>query len=102
MPIPMHGLRARARPSGLVQPPVDLAGVTELRVHGVGGTTPEHLLDDQAPEQVGGDSTAGFFRTDDLGPVAEAETSTAARTRSRHVEAYSWGGAPSRSSSRVL
>jgi hypothetical protein len=102
MPISIHGLRARERPGGLVEPPVDLAGVTELRVHGVGGTTPEHLLADQSPEQVAGNAIAGFYRTDDLGPVDASESSIGARTTSRHVEAYSWGGTTSKSSSRVL
>lgn len=77
-----------ADPPGHVPPPVVLSGVTEIRVHGVGGATPEVLLADPAPQQVAGDRTAGFYRTRDrLG---------------RHVEAYSWGGLTSRSSSRVL
>ena len=85
MPVPTYG---GARPTGLVPPPVDLSGVTELRVHGVGGTTPGALLDDLAPQQVAGDDVAGFFRTTDV--------------RGRHVEAYSWGGLTSRSGTRVL
>jgi hypothetical protein len=85
MPVPVFGAD---RPTGQVEPPVDLAGVTELRVHGVGGTTPGQLLDDLAPQQVAGDSVAGFYRTLDAG--------------GRHVEAYSWGGLTSRSGFRVL
>lgn len=76
------------RPSGLVPPDVDLAGVTELRLHGVGGTTPENLLADVAPQLVSGNRVAGFYRTADM--------------KGRHVEAYSWGGLTSRSASRVL
>lgn len=85
VPVPTHG---GARPTGLVEPPPDLSGVTELRVHGVGGTTPQALLGDLAPQQVAGDKVAGFFRSTDV--------------RGRHVEAYSWGGLTSRSGTRVL
>ena len=85
MPVPVYG---PDRPSGHVEPRPDLAGVTELRVHGVGGTTPGELLDDLAPQQVAGDTVAGFYRTLDV--------------RGRHVEAYSWGGLTSRSGTRVL
>ncbi|MFI6504695.1 hypothetical protein [Nonomuraea typhae] len=66
----------------------ELAGVTELRVHGVGGATPAELLGDPAPRQVSGDDVAGFYRTRDAG--------------GRHVEAYSWGGLTSRSATRIL
>ncbi|WP_329107840.1 hypothetical protein OG792_05205 [Micromonospora sp. NBC_01699] len=76
------------RPSGLVPPIPDLTGVTELRLHGVGGTTPQDLLGDDAPLQVSGDRIAGFYRTADVA--------------GRHVEAYSWGGITSRAGSRVL
>ncbi|MEU8362901.1 hypothetical protein AB0C27_43480 [Nonomuraea sp. NPDC048882] len=68
--------------------PDDLSGVTELRLHGVGGTSPASLLGDLAPTQVAGDRIAGFYRTADRD--------------GRHVEAYSWGGLTSGSSWRVL
>jgi hypothetical protein len=35
-------------------------GVTELRVHGVGGSPPDAILGDLAPEQASGDQIAGF------------------------------------------
>lgn len=85
MPIPVYG---GERPTGQVEPLPELTGVTELRVHGVGGTTPGVLLADLAPQQVAGDSVAGFYRTTDVA--------------GRHVEAYSWGGLTSRSGTRVL
>ncbi|MFC7240902.1 hypothetical protein ACFQO7_00280 [Catellatospora aurea] len=88
MPVPRYDAAPVDRPSGLIPPPVDLSGVTELRLHGVGGTTAEDLLGDLAPQQVSGDRIAGFYRTADL--------------PTRHVEAYSWGGLTSRSGSRVL
>jgi hypothetical protein len=97
MAVPKFGLVGRYRPSGRVAPPTPLdAQVTELRIHGVGGTTPDVLLDDLAAQQVGGDHVAGFYRTNDLTtPTTEGEVN-------RHVEAYSWGGLTSRSSARVL
>lgn len=76
------------RPSGLVPPELDETGVTEIRVHGVGGTAPESQLTDLAPLQVAGDRVAGFYRTADA--------------QGRHVEAYSWGGLTSRSGTRIL
>lgn len=88
MPLQRHSTSPVPRPSGLVPPVPDLGGVTELRLHGVGGTTPENLLGDLAPQQVSGDRIAGFYRTADVA--------------GRHVEAYSWGGLTSRSGARVL
>jgi len=41
---------------------VDVAGLVELRVHGVGGTPPAAMLDDPSPRQVAGDRIAGFYR----------------------------------------
>ncbi len=75
-----------------LEPLVDLGdgrGVTEIRVHGVGGATPESMLWTAAPRQVAGDHVAGFYRAPD--PSA-----------GRHVEAYSWGGLTSRSRVRAL
>lgn len=73
---------------GLVPGAVNLDGLTEIRVHGVGGTPPEDLLGDLRPTRVAGDRIAGFYRTSDA--------------RGRHREAYSWGGLTSHSPLRVL
>jgi hypothetical protein len=78
----------------------DGAGVTELRVHGVGGTPPDATLGDLAPEQVSGDAIAGFFRTTDH--RAGNQDRAARPDVDRHVEVYSWGGLTSRSKVRVL
>lgn len=64
------------------------ADVTKIRVHGVGGTTPQDLLGDSDPELVWGDRIAGFHRSK--------------RPGKRGVEAYSWGGLTSRSATRIL
>ncbi len=74
--------------AGLVPAAVNLDGLTEIRVHGVGGTPPEDLLGDLRPTRVAGDRIAGFYRTSDA--------------RGRHREAYSWGGLTSHSPLRVL
>lgn len=87
MPVPQLS-SPQGRPSGMVRPDLDERGVTEIRVHGVGGATPESQLGDLSPQQVAGDRLAGFYRTADA--------------QSRHVEAYSWGGLTSRSGTRVL
>src|ERR1700759_3090008 len=98
MVVPKSGRGAVKRPSGGVAPVVALDGeVTEIRVHGVGGTPPDALLDDLSPQQVGGDRVAGFYRTADL-----ESTTVGASGAKRHVEAYSWGGLTSRSGTRVL
>lgn len=93
MPIPRHSHRL---PSVQLAPAVDCAGVTELRVHGVGGTPPDATLGDLAPEQVRGDRIAGFYRT------CDHQASPYDDDVRRHVECYSWGGLTSRSKSRVL
>jgi hypothetical protein len=74
--------------------------VTELRVHGVGGTPPDAILGDLAPEQASGDTIAGFYRTS--GHRASPEDQAGDRDVGRHVECYSWGGLTSRSKTRVL
>src|SRR5512139_1455689 len=120
MPLQRHDTRPVPRPSGLIPPAAAPSGVTELRLHGVGGTTPENLLADAAPLLVSGDRVAGFYRTADIPaaptdavpavPAASTGAVPAAPTgavqghppgtaRGRHVEAYSWGGLTSRSAS---
>lgn len=69
--------------------PNELAGTTEIRVHGVSNTPPSAMLSDPHPRQVGGDAIAGFYRTSD-GPGG------------RHREAYSWGGLTSAARTRAL
>jgi hypothetical protein len=93
MPIPRH---SEGLASVQLAPVVDCTGVTELRVHGVGGTPPDAILADLAPEQVWGDRIAGFYRTSDH------QASPGADDVRRHVECYSWSGLTSRSRSRVL
>ncbi len=66
---------------------LDLGGVTELRVHGVGGSSPEQVLDVPYTDLVSGDLTAGFFAA----PAPPRDGPE------RRLEAYSWGGLTSRS-----
>ena len=91
MPVPRH---SAVLPSVQIPAVADCGGVTEIRVHGVGGSPPDAILGDLAPEQVSGDAIAGFYRTSDrsgMGPDAD-----------RHVEVYSWGGLTSQSKIRLL
>lgn len=60
--------------------------VTELRVHGVGGATPEGVLNDGPAQLVAGDAEAGFYATKER-PDAEA---------------YCWGNLTSGTASRAL
>ena len=93
MPIPRHSV---ALPSVQLAAQAKNGGVTELRVHGVGGTPPDAILGDLAPEQVMGDAIAGFYRSSDH------RASDEHRDVDRHVEVFSWGGLTSRSKIRVL
>jgi hypothetical protein len=97
MPIPIH---STALPSVQLAAEAANGGVTELRVHGVGGSPPSATLGDLAPEQVTGDATAGFYRTADH--CASVADQAGRRDVGRHVEVYSWGGLTSRSKVRVL
>ena len=97
MPLPRHSVALSS-----VQLPVvaECDGVTELRVHGVGGTPPDAILGDLAPEQVSGDAIAGFYRSSDH-RVGDGDRD-AHLDVDRHVEVYSWGGLTSQSKVRVL
>ncbi|HEX2153546.1 MAG TPA: hypothetical protein VHL52_06185 [Acidimicrobiia bacterium] len=64
--------------------------VVELRVHGVGGTPPEEVLDVPLTRLVAGDEGAGFFRPWGFSPDGPSR------------EAYSWGGLTSASRLRAL
>ena len=97
MPLPQHSV---ALPSVQLAADAGSGGVTELRVHGVGGSPPDATLGDLAPEQVMGDAIAGFYRTSDH--TATQQDRDARRDVDRHVEVYSWGGLTSRSKVRVL
>jgi len=97
MPVPRHAVTV---PSVQLAVEAECGGVTELRVHGVGGTPPDATLGDLAPEQVMGDSIAGFYRTSDH--KASTEDRAVQADEDRHVEVYSWGGLTSGSKVRVL
>ncbi len=97
MPVPIH---STALPSVQLAAKAGCGGVTELRVHGVGGSPPTAILGDMAPEQVSGDGTAGFYRSSDH--RASDGDRAAGRDADRHVEVFSWGGLTSQSKIRVL
>ncbi|MGA2827591.1 MAG: hypothetical protein ABSF03_15945 [Streptosporangiaceae bacterium] len=97
MPLPRHSTKLPSVQLPLV---AKCDAVTELRVHGVGGSPPDAILGDLAPEQASGDAIAGFYRTSDH--HASDEDRDARLDVDRHVEVYSWGGLTSRSKVRVL
>ncbi|MGP3981757.1 hypothetical protein [Streptomyces sp. KR80] len=71
----------------------------ELLVHGVGGTTPQEMLDDPSVVRIAGDDTAGIHRRRE---DAEAE-SRPADYRDRPVpEAYCWSNLTSGNGARAL
>ena len=77
MPVPSHSV-----PLPSVQLPVvaECDGVTEMRVHGVGGTPPDAILGDLAPEQVSGDAIAGFYHPPTTAPMTGSQPRTGTRT----------------------
>jgi len=97
MPVPRHSTEL---PSVQLQAETKYGGVTEVRVHGVGGSPPDAILGDLAPEQASGDAIAGFYRSSDH--RASTGDREAFPDADRHVEVYSWGGLTSRSKVRVL
>ncbi|WP_443078131.1 hypothetical protein [Streptomyces sp. SP17KL33] len=75
------------------------ATALELLVHGVGGTTPERMLDDPRTVRVTGDDTAAVFRRID---DADAERRPADYRGKPVPEAYVWCNLTSGNSSRAL
>jgi hypothetical protein len=69
------------------------SGVTEILVHGVGGATPQSMLDETSVTQVTGDRISGMWR----GPDRLVDG-----TPRWHREAYSWGGLTSRAFTGAL
>jgi hypothetical protein len=69
--------------------------IVELRVHGVSGTPPEHMLDDPHPEQVAGDDAGRVFRRGHPLQVALGGSE-------RVVEAFHWGRFTAGSATRAL
>ncbi|WEH37743.1 hypothetical protein PZB75_01305 [Streptomyces sp. AM 4-1-1] len=71
----------------------------ELLVHGVGGTTPQEMLDDPRITRVTGDATAAIYRrTEDLG----AEQRPGCDEHKPVAEAYCWANLTSGNGSRAL
>ncbi|WP_408996275.1 hypothetical protein, partial [Streptomyces scabiei] len=71
----------------------------ELLVHGVGGTSPDRMLDDPRTVRITGDDTAAVFRRAD---DADAEERPADRRGGPVPEAYVWCNLTSGNGSRAL
>ncbi|MGW1541626.1 hypothetical protein ACWCPM_15560 [Streptomyces sp. NPDC002309] len=94
-----RGLDDRA--AGPAARSAETGATLELLVHGVGGATPEHMLDDPRTVRVSGDDTAAVFRrADDV----DAENRPAGHaTDGRPVpEAYVWCNLTSGNGARAL
>ncbi len=87
-------------PDGPATRPGETGTALELLVHGVGGTTPQEMLNDPRTERITGDDIAAVFRrADDV----DAENSTDARHRGGPVpEAYVWCNLTSGNGTRAL
>ncbi len=95
-PIPGTGPPHRIVAEGDLDWPVRdvrVDGVTELRVHGVGGTPPQAMLGDPHVRQITGDRIAGMWRGTDRHVNGQPRW---------HREAYSWGGLTSRALASAL
>ncbi|MEU6251106.1 hypothetical protein [Streptomyces sp. NPDC047043] len=95
----MERAQERASADGPAQGPEESATALELLVHGVGGTTPQEMLDDPRTVRITGDGTAAVFRrAEDV----DAE-SRPGDYRDRPVpEAYVWCNLTSGNSARAL
>ena len=96
MPVPRHSV---ALPH--VQLPAEACsgGVTELRVHGVGGSPPDAISVTLRPSRSAA-MDRGFLPQSDH--RAADEDRDACQDVDRHVEVFSWGGLTSRSKIRAL
>ncbi|MGW2750152.1 hypothetical protein ACWC4E_04305 [Streptomyces sp. NPDC001273] len=79
--------------------PGESTAALELLVHGVGGTTPEAMLDDPRTVRVTGDDIAAVFRRAD---DADAERRPAGRRGEPVPEAYVWCNLTSGNGTRAL
>ncbi|WP_367123181.1 hypothetical protein [Streptomyces phytohabitans] len=92
---------AGADGAGTAEPVRDRPGglALELLVHGVGGTTPQEMLNDPRTERVSGDGTAAVHRrADDV----DAEERPADYAEQPIPEAYCWSNLTSGNSARAL
>ncbi|MFJ3670739.1 hypothetical protein ACIPSE_30195 [Streptomyces sp. NPDC090106] len=74
----------------------------ELLVHGVGGTTPEQMLDDPRTVRITGDDTAAVFRRAEDAEDPEGAAGPARGGREPVREAYVWCNLTSGNASRAL
>ncbi|KIF73166.1 membrane protein, partial [Streptomyces sp. 150FB] len=83
------------------EPAIPLSGgvALELLVHGVGGTTPQEMLDDARTVRITGDNTAAVYRR---AADADAEQHPERYLDRPIPEAYSWANLTSGNSSRAL
>lgn len=92
--------------TGSEQRPTAADTALELLVHGVGGTTPEEMLNDPRTVRITGDDTAAVFRRVDDAEAETAEKEAAEQPRELPgkpvPEAYVWCNLTSGNGSRAL
>ncbi|GHH09408.1 hypothetical protein [Streptomyces lanatus] len=95
----MDRAQERVTTNGAAGPPENTRIALELLVHGVGGTTPQEMLDDPRTVRITGDDTAAVFRrADDV----DAETRPDDYRGKPVPEAYVWCNLTSGNSARAL
>ncbi|MEV5437470.1 hypothetical protein AB0K80_15870 [Streptomyces sp. NPDC052682] len=98
----MERAQERASTGGTDRPGTDRPGTgaaLELLVHGVGGTTPQEMLNDPRTERITGDDIAAVFRrADDV----DAESRPERRRDGPVPEAYVWCNLTSGNGTRAL
>ncbi|MFE6281149.1 hypothetical protein [Streptomyces sp. NPDC057877] len=96
----MERAQERILEGGAARPAERPEEALELLVHGVGGTTPEEMLNDPRTVRIAGDDTAAVFRRS---ADTEEPDTPAARTEGRPVpEAYVWCNLTSGNGTRAL
>ncbi|MFJ8199452.1 hypothetical protein [Streptomyces sp. NPDC096152] len=98
----MERAQRGAAPGGAAGParrPEPAGAALELLVHGVGGTTPDRMLDDPRTVRVTGDDTAAVFRR---AADVDAETRPAEHRGGPVPEAYVWCNLTSGNGTRAL
>ncbi|MET8451194.1 hypothetical protein [Streptomyces sp. NPDC005209] len=94
-----QGRTTKGAVNGSVVPAGEAGTDLELLVHGVGGTTPEHMLGDPRTVRITGDDTAAVFRRAD---DADAEARPGDHRDGPVPEAYVWCNLTSGNGARAL
>ena len=98
-PVPSTAGEATPAAADAAQPP---GPALELLVHGVGGASPEEVLDDPRTVRVTGDRTAAIYRRADDVDAEERPPASGRPAEEPVREAYCWAGLTSGNGARAL